>query len=583
MTPERKISESVATRRGVVLRGAALVGGIVAAPLVAACGESGDDATSEVASEAAPVSEPFASTQAAATSTPAESTAGDTTGAAESSAAATTATADAPRFENLGVGLSAPVIGLDPHLTTSSELSAFPCMFEGLYERMPDRSLLPTLAAGPLERVDDTTWRATLVEGRMFTDGSPITAEDVKFSFDRVLNPDLASPYRDYLTFIDSVTVVDPTTIEFKTNLATDIVPERVPLVRVLSQAIVEAKGDKEFAINPEVGSGSMINSEPLGQNSITLKRFEDYSGALPTYADMATFTFIPEPQTAIAQMESGQISIAELIPLGVADSLKDSETINIGISDLASSTQVATAMFNCAKEPFSDQRVRQAFMYAMDRQQLVDIGNLGSAVLADSPLPSAHPYHQTPTVVYDYDPERAKSLLAEAGHPDGFEFELNVSDLPNTKEYAPLLEQQLREAGFKAKLKVAGIDGLFSEVTAGNYQVFVFPHQFEALAYDVDILIRGWWGGFFNESAAFWTTPGAKRVPKALDEALAAPDEDTKKALYAEAQQIIMEEAASCPMIFQPSVQAWRKDITGYDVGFTFKAPITGVQPASA
>jgi peptide/nickel transport system substrate-binding protein len=534
------------TRRDLLARGGSVLGGMTAAQLLAACG--GDDA-------AAPQG-----TGAAATDT--------------------TAGGAVKRFDEVRVGVSATPLGLDPHKTTSSELSAFHHLFEPLINRMPDRTLVPALADGELERVDDTTWRARLRAGRTFTDGSPITVEDVKYSFDRVLDPEFASPYRDYLSFFESVEVVDETTVEIKTTVATDLVPDRSSIVRVIPQKIASAKSAEEFSRNPEVGSGSMIPA-PLAQNEIRMTAYEDYEGVFPINADVARYIFIPEAQTRIAQLESGQLHITSEIPPALYDAVRNSENLELGITPLDSASTIATAMFNCGKEPFSDQRVRQAFMYAIDRDQLVEVANLGQATVADSPLPASNPFHVTPDVVYTHDPERAKALLSEAGYPDGLTFELHCSDIAGTKEYAPLLEQQLRTAGMTAKLRVTGIDGYFSEIFAGNYSCFVFPHQFEVFSYDVDMLIRGWWGGFFNEKAAFWTTDGAKRIPQLLDEALGETDDARKTELYGEAQQIIVEEAGSAPLIFQPTVHAWRKDVLDYQTPFTFIVALYNIHPA--
>jgi peptide/nickel transport system substrate-binding protein len=264
--------ESV-TRRNFVVRGAASVGVLAGAgSLIAACGSG----TNKVA----------------------------TTGA--TGAAATTAAPPGPgtkRFKSLTAGASAPPLGLDPHKTTSTELQAFQEMFEPLINRMTDRSLVPALAQEPLTRLDDTTWSATLREGRTFSDGKPITVEDVKFSFDRILDPEFASPYLDYIKFIKGVTIVDKSTIHIVTTGPIEIVPDRSAVVRVVPMAVVKAKGDKAFSLDPGVGSGSMINSKPVTSNAIDLRVYEGYNGALPVYTDTASFQYIPEAETRVAQL----------------------------------------------------------------------------------------------------------------------------------------------------------------------------------------------------------------------------------------------------------------------------------------
>ena len=455
-------------------------------------------------------------------------------------------------------------------------------MFEALMTRLTwNRALVPTLAAAAPERLDATTWRVKLREGRTFSDGSPITANDVKFSFDRILAPATKSPWADYLGFISRVSVVDPHTLMFKTSIATDLLPGRLPLGKVISPAALKARGPKQFSLDPGVGSGSMINTQPLQQNTVSLKRFDNYNGVLPVNADTATWTYVSDIATRIAQLEGGQLHLIQDLGAKNLAALKASSQVTYQASPLEQSTYIETFMFNCGKKPFSDVRVRQAVMYAIDREQLVQIGSLGQAVIADSPLPKSMPEHVTPSVVYDHDPDKARSLLKAAGYENGFTFELNVSDQAPVQPHAPLLYSQLKAVGLNPQLKIAGIDSQFSRVFAGQYDAYVFPTQFEIFGYDADTLIRGWWGGYFNQHAAFWTTPGAKSIPKLLDAALVAKSPGSRRSLYGRVQQIIVEEAASAPMIFHPQIQAWRKELVDYKGSFTFVAPIFNAHPA--
>jgi len=536
------------SRRDLLLRGSAAVGALAAADLLAACG-GGDD-------EAAP--------SAATTQT----------------AAATETTAITERFPEFNVGSVAPFFSLDPTGSGSGE-GYFAHTFEPLIHRKNDRSLIPALAAEPLERLDDTTWRATLREGRTFTDGAPITAEDVKFTFDRIADPEYASPFHDYLAFIDGVEIVDPMTVELKMKVPTDLVPDRVALARIVPKHVVTAKGNKEFARNPEVGSGAMIHTSRFDTNRVVIERYEDYNGVLPVGVDRATYLYVPEAQTRIAQAESGQLHLIDGLPPSLYDAVRNSAGLELGLTPVEQSSFVEVVMFHCGKKPFADKRVRQAFMYGIDRDQLIEIGMLGNGAIAHSPLPDSHPLYTEPSIVYEYDPERAKSLLNDAGYPDGISFELLVASWDYVKPQAPLFEQQLKPAGFNAKLKVVPIDTYFSEIFAGRYESFVFTIGFELFSYDVDMLLRGWWNNFYGEKAMFWTTPEAGRLQEVLDQALGEQDDGTKKGLYAEAQQIIVEEAATCPILFQPVAHAWRKEVAGYEMPFTIGTHLFTVRPA--
>lgn len=486
------------------------------------------------------------------------------------------------RFSSVDVIVDSTPLGLDPHKTTASESSPFYHMHEALMTLLPwNHQLVPTLAAEPPKQLDGKTWRVRMRDDRTFTDGTPITADDVRFSFLRILAPATAAPFADYVKFINAIRVINKHTLEFHTNIAVpaDVFPGRLALGRVLSRKALK-RGSKRFSLDPGITSGSMVNAAPLQQNTIKLRRYEKYNGVLPVNADTATWRYVTDVGTRIAQLRAGQtdllqdLAARDLAAIGSSGVTNKASTAN-------SSTYLETIMFNCGKKPFSDQRVRQAVMYAIDRDQLIKVGSKGVGVIADSPLPKSFPEHATPSIVYHHDPDKAKSLLAQAGYGGGFTFELGVSDQAPVAPHAPLLFNQLSAVGLKPQIKVAGIDSQFSRVFAGNYDAYVFPHQFEIFGYDVDLLIRGWWGGFFNEKAAFWTTPGAKSLPNILNAALAAKSQDRRKALYARAQQIVVEEAASCPMIFHPQIQAWRNRLVDYKGSFTFVAPIFNAHPA--
>ena len=263
-------------------------------------------------------------------------------------------------------------------------------------------------------------------------------------------------------------------------------------------------------------------------------------------------------------------------------DAVENSSELELGVSPMDQTTFVQVQMFNCGKAPFNDKRVRQAWMYAIDQQQLIDVGLRGTGKVARTPLPETHEYYAEPSVDYTgAQPDKAKALLKEAGYPNGVEFEQIVASWDYVKPMAPIIKAQLAKAGFTANLKVVPIDTYFSEIFAGNYEAFTFTIGFEVFSGDVDMLLRGWWGGFFNESAMFWTSDEAKRLPTLLDQALGEQDKAKKHDLYREAQNIIVEECATCPMLFQPFARAWRKEVLDYKVPLTLGTNLFSIHKA--
>jgi peptide/nickel transport system substrate-binding protein len=414
-------------------------------------------------------------------------------------------------------------------------------------------------------QVNDVTWRATIRDDRTFSDGSPITANDVKYSWDRIKQPSLASFAAGYLGFIKSVNVVGTDTVEFVTVAPVSALPDRFAMVRVVSEKYIAKVGAKYFSTNGGCGSSSMYNKVPLSPSGINLVPYEKYNGVLPVYTDKAAFTYYPETSTAFAELLSGEINVVPFLPPNDVIAAQDDKSLKVGYVPNARSTLICLLLFNCGKKPFNDQRVRQAVMYAMNREQLVTIGTGGYGIVADSPLPKSNPYHVTPASTYPHDPDKAKFLLKQAGYGDGLTFDLYVSNLGATANYAPLLEGQMASAGINAKVRVLSVDSYFSEIFAGKYESFVFPTQFGNFSPDTDNLIRGWWGGYYNAKAAFWTTPAANSIPGLLNKALYSTHEATKRTAYGDVQEIIMAAAANVPIIFQAGVTAWSGNMAGF------------------
>jgi peptide/nickel transport system substrate-binding protein len=478
-------------------------------------------------------------------------------------------------FQNLVVSEPSPPTSFDPAVSTAN-VGVFQEMYEGLLGLTPDESkVFPALATEMLRRIDDVTWQATLRDDRTFTNGKPIKPSDVKYSWDRIKSASLGSAYTEYLQFVQSVTVTGKNTVEFKTVAPVEIFPYRVPMVRTVSEAAVEQMGNANFSKHGGVGSGSMYNTQPLGPAGISLVRYKKYNGVLPVYTDKVDYEYYPNQSTAFAGLEGGQVNVVPFLDPQYIKTAKSNSSLQVGLVPVKQSTLVCLILFNCAAKPFNDQRVRQAVMYAMDREQLVSVGTLGYAVVADSPLPATNPYHVTPPTTYPHDPDKAKFLLKQAGYPDGLTFSLYVSNLGATANYAPLLQQQLSQAGITAKVRVLSVDAYFSEIFAGKYQSFVFPTQFGALSPDVDMLIRGWWGGYYNSKAAFWNTPAANSIPGLLNKALYSSSEEVKRTTYADIQEIIMSAAANCPIIYQGGVCAWTSNMGG------FQPPAAGSETA--
>lgn len=559
-------------RRKFLKRSGLIIGvGAVAPTVLAACGDDEPAATT-----AAP-----ATTQAPATTAAMEET--TTTPMME----------EAPNeFESIILGQVAGWISLDSNVTTGGALSTGQHTFEGLLIKLPSRDLIPGLAAEMPQQVDDLTYRVKIRTDRTFTDGTPIKASDIVYGFDR-LKPEreLGSPFTSYITFIESIDIVADDELQINLNQRTpeDVLFQRISAIKAHPEAVVEAMGGKEYSFAPIPSSGSMMVAAPFNTEFNVFRRYDGYEGPQPLAAKDITYVEVPELSTRVVQLEAGQAQIIDGMAPQLYERVENHPNTELGIARETSFLEMI--MFNTTKPPFDNQLVRQAVMYSIDAQQLIDIGLRGEGRIARSPLPPEDARFIPPQQQYDFNPEKSKELLREAGYdPDNepLEFELGVVQWDYVKPQAPLLEASLKQGGFNPQLLVDSIDARWvSDIMKpedgsgpAKYEAWVATIGFEVFSYDPDGLFRGWWSGW-AENASF-STPGVpSKLNELLDAALEEPDFDKQNELYAQANEILVTEAGAVPILFQPIAHAWNKQVAGYQMPQTLGMTLYGVHPS--
>ena len=569
-------------RRKFLKRSGLIIGvGAVAPTVLAACGDDDEPATTTAAPAAAAPE---------TTAAPAEA-APETTAAMEETT--TTAMMDeAPAdFESITLAQVAGWISLDSNRTTGGALSTGQHTFEGLLIKLPDRSLIPGLAAEMPQQVDDLTYSVKIRTDRTFTDGTPITAADIVYGYDR-LDPEreFGSPFTQYITFIDSIDIVadDELQINLAQKVPEDIVFQRISAIKAFPEAVVESVGGMDYSFAPTPSSGSMMVAAPFDTELNVFKRYDGYTGPQPLAAKDITYVAIPELASRIAQTEAGQTQILDGVSPQLYRAIQDSPNLELGIARETSFLEMI--MFNTTKPPFDNQLVRQAVMYSIDAPQLISIGLQGEGRIARSPLPPEDPRYIEPQMQYNFDPEKSKALLREAGHdPDNapVQFQLGVVEWAYVYPQAPLLAQTLQMGGFDPLLLVDSIDARWvSDIMKpedggpARYDAWVATIGFEVFSYDPDGLFRGWWSGW-AENASFATPGVPSKLDEFLDAALEEPDFDKQNELYAQANEVLVTEAGAVPILFQPIAHAWNKSVAGYQMPQTLGMTLFGVHPS--
>ncbi len=339
-----------------------------------------------------------------------------------------------------------------PHLDPTSAAAqaidsvVYTNIFEGLTRFMGDGSVVPGLAESWEISDDGTVYTFKLRDGVTFHDGTTMDAEDVKFSLDRAMAEDSANAQKALFAGIESVEAVEPLTV--KVTLSE---PNGNFLFNMAwgDAVIVASDSIDDIKTNP-VGTGAFTFGEWVQGDSITLNRNPDYWGDQPAL-ETATFKFISDPTAAFAAMMAEDVDVFDNFP--APENLPQFEA-DPRFQVLVGSTEGETILSTNNKQaPFDDILVRQALAHAIDRQAIIDGAMFGYGTPIGTHFAPHHPAYVDLTGQSAYDPEKAKSLLAEAGLADGFETTLHLPPPSYARRGGEIIAAQLAEVGIKAEI----------------------------------------------------------------------------------------------------------------------------------
>lgn len=322
-------------------------------------------------------------------------------------------------------------------------------IFDWVVVRMPDGSIQPALAES-WENPDPLTWVFKIRKGVKFHNGFDLTAEDLKFTMERILDPANKSPRASNWPQVDKIEVPDPYTFVVRTKA-----PYALTLARmsgsfdVVSKRYHEEAGAQK-AIDHPIGTGPYKFKEWIKDQQVVLEAFDGYWRGRPKI-DRIVFRPIPEASTRIAELLSGNVHLAYDLTMDQAKDLERRQGVK---SVIGPSTRIEfVALDNTKETPLKDVRVRQALNYGVDKEGLLKAFFEGQGKAVGQPLTPPIFGYNPDVAPYPYDPDKAKQLLAQAGHPSGFtiDFECNVAE----KEICEALALQLAKVGVNAKLQV--------------------------------------------------------------------------------------------------------------------------------
>ncbi|QDS34275.1 glutathione ABC transporter substrate-binding protein [Brevibacillus brevis] len=462
---------------------------------------------------------------------------------------------------------------LDPHFLSQIPSAAIVHhkVYEGLVRMDKESKYVPSLAS-EWKQLDDLTWEFKLRQGVTFHDGAPFNAEAVKATIARVQDPAVGSSRINMFEAIKEVKVVDEYTVQFLLNYP------YAPLLSVLASAegsIISPKAieqyGKDLSKHP-TGTGPYKFEKWTPGQEVVLVRNDTYYGGTPNL-DKVVFKTVPEDTTRLAMVETGEVQVAENLPVTDIDRVQNSPSMQLGRYPGFSVDHIG---LNTKKKPFDDVRVRQAIAHAIDKKTIIEGVYNSVGTPAHSSITPAMVGYSPNVKDIPYDVEKAKQLLAEAGYPNGFKAKIALNDNKARISVAEVLQQQLKPIGIDLQLDVMEFGAYIEAASKGETDLFMSgwgnatgdPDYNQANLYHSKAH-----GAPGNHS--FYNNP---EVDKLIDEGRRETDPEKRKKLYEKAQQIEMNEAPLIPFRFSENLAAIQKNVQGVWISPAGHIEIDGV-----
>ncbi|WP_100009748.1 glutathione ABC transporter substrate-binding protein [Lentibacillus sediminis] len=449
---------------------------------------------------------------------------------------------------DLVIANTSDVVSLDPagsNDVPSSDVQSN--IYETLVKQNMDMELEPELAT-EWEAVEDNVWEFTLREGITFHDGSEFNAEVVKMNIERVMDEEVASPRAFLYSMITEIEVVDDYTVRFHTEYPFSPLPAHLAHSggSMVSPEVIEA----DYAAMEEgEAPGSVINENPVGTGyfkfeswtlgqEVVLTNNEDYWGE-PAKLNSVTFKVVPEDLTRLAELETGDSHISN--PLSPADVAQIEQTDGLSVMR-QNSVSTNYIGFNMSKEPFDDERVRQAISMAIDKEQIIEGIYNGVGIPAKGPLaPPVFGYDESLEPL-PYDRERAQELLAEAGYEDGFSTTIWTNDNRQRIDAATNVQSQLSEIGIDVEVEILEWGAYLEQTANGEHDMFILG--WSTATGDADYGLYALFHSSMVGNPGNRTFTENEELDALLDEGRRESDPEARLEIYSEAQEMLIDMA---------------------------------------
>ncbi|SDZ08686.1 peptide/nickel transport system substrate-binding protein [Proteiniborus ethanoligenes] len=458
--------------------------------------------------------------------------------------------------DTLTVAQGADPKSFDPHATNdqpSSRISKQ--IYSRLVEANEKMEIIPGLAES-WNKIDDLTWEFNLRKGVKFHNGEEFKANDVKFTLERMK---ASQTVAHILGPVEEIKIADDYKVLIKTS------EPFAPLLAHLShtassilneKAVTEAGED--YGQHP-IGTGPFKFIQWDAGDKVIIERFDEYFGG-PAKLKTVVFRSIPEGTNRAIGLETGEIDIAYDIDPIDKEKVKTHNNLELIEGPSLSSQYIG---FNINKEPFNNVKVRKALNHAINVQEIIDVVLEGAGQKANSPLADMVFGHNPDIKGYEYNVQKAKDLLKEAGYEKGFKTTIWTNENPVRVQIADIVQAQLKEVGIDVSIEVVEWSAYLDRTANGEHDMFILG--WVAVTGDADYGLYALFHSSQHGSSGNRTFFSNPTVDKLLDEGKTTVDSNKRLKAYKEAQEIIVEEAPQLFLYFATQNAGVQKNIKGF------------------
>lgn len=449
-----------------------------------------------------------------------------------------------PTEVRIGVALEPPALDPTAGAAEAIDIVVYQNVFEGLTRIDQNGVVQPGLADSWTISEDGLTYTFKLHDGVTFHDGTSFDAEDVKFTFDRILSADSVNAHREFYEPITSISVIDPLTIELK--LDRQIGRFLFDLGR--GDAVIVAPESADNNANEPIGTGPFAFVQWDKGSRVVLEAYSPYWGE-PVHLTKASYVFISDTSTMTNALLAGDIDGTNNFATEALAVFEGNPQFNVLVGTTEGETILST---NNKRAPFDNLKVRQAMAHALDRQAIIDGATNGYGVPIGAPFAPHNPYYVDLTGTYPYDPEAAKALLAEAGYPDGFSATLKLPPVGYATTSGQIIASQFAAIGIKLQLiNVQWAQWLEDVYANKDFDLTIISH---VEPFDI--------GNYANPDYYFgYDNPEFQALITTLN---GTTDEAKRKELAIEAQTILANDAVNGYLFELAQTGVWNAKLTG-------------------